>query len=163
MNTMQMKLELVAVPVSDVDRAKAFYTEKIGFHADHDYQVRDDLRFVQLTPPGSACSIVIGVGITDMPPGSQKGLQMVVADVKAVRDELVKRGVAASEIDVQPWGSFVYFSDPDGNRWSLQQLPVRSYMLPARICGVSLCLLRPGIRLHRCLARAIPHIRCGSI
>ena len=125
MTTMQMKLELVAVPVSDVDRAKAFYTEQVGFNADHDYQVRDDLRFVQLTPPGSACSIVIGEGITDMPPGSQKGLQMVVEKVKAVRDELVKRGVAASEIDVQPWGSFVYFSDPDGNRWALQQLPAR--------------------------------------
>ncbi len=122
---MQMKLELVAVPVSDVDRAKAFYTEKIGFNADHDYQVRDDLRFVQLTPPGSACSIVIGVGITDMQPGSVKGLQMVVSDVKEVRDELVKRGVEVSEIEVMPWGSFVYFSDPDGNRWSLQQLPVR--------------------------------------
>ena len=122
---MQMKLELVAVPVSDVDRAKAFYTEKIGFNADHDYQVRDDLRFVQLTPPGSACSIVIGVGITDMQPGSLKGLQMVVSDVKEVRDELVKRGVEVSDIEVMPWGSFVYFSDPDGNRWSLQQLPVR--------------------------------------
>ncbi|HEX6551544.1 MAG TPA: glyoxalase superfamily protein [Ktedonobacteraceae bacterium] len=126
MTPMQMKLELVAVPVTDVDRAKAFYTEKIGFHDDHDYQVRDDLRFVQLTPPGSACSIVIGVGITDMPPGSQKGLQMVVADVEALRDELVKRGVAVSEIEVLPWGSFVYFSDPDGNRWSLQQLPSRT-------------------------------------
>ncbi len=126
MTTMQMKLELVAVPVSDVDRAKAFYTEKIGFHADHDHQVREDLRFVQLTPPGSACSIVIGVGITDMPPGSLKGLQMVVSDVKAVREELVKRGVDISEIDVQPWGSFAYFRDPDGNRWSLQQLPSRS-------------------------------------
>jgi len=126
MNTMQMKLELVAVPVSDVDRAKAFYTEKIGFHADHDHQVRDGLRFVQLTPPGSACSIVIGVGITDMPPGSQKGLQMVVANVKEVRDELVKRGVEISEIDVQPWGSFAYFRDPDGNSWSLQQLPSRT-------------------------------------
>jgi catechol 2,3-dioxygenase-like lactoylglutathione lyase family enzyme len=123
---MQMKLELVAVPVSDVDRAKAFYTEKIGFHADHDHQVRDDLRFVQLTPPGSACSIVIGVGITDMQPGSVKGLQMVVSDVKEVRDELVKRGVAVSEIEVMPWGSFAYFSDPDGNSWSLQQLPVRT-------------------------------------
>ncbi|HLJ33676.1 MAG TPA: VOC family protein, partial [Ktedonobacteraceae bacterium] len=88
-----MKLELVAVPVTDVDRAKAFYTEKIGFHADHDHRVSDAIRFVQLTPPGSACSIVIGVGITEMPPGSQKGLQMVVADVKEVRDELVKRGV----------------------------------------------------------------------
>jgi catechol 2,3-dioxygenase-like lactoylglutathione lyase family enzyme len=123
---MQMKLELIAVPVSDVDRAKAFYTEQIGFHADHDYQVRDDLRFVQLTPPGSACSIVIGVGITDMPPGSVKGLQMVVSDVQEVRDELVKRGVAVSDIEVMPWGSFVFFSDPDGNRWSLQQLPVRN-------------------------------------
>ena len=126
MTPMQMKLELVAVPVTDVDRAKAFYTEKIGFHADHDHQVRDDLRFVQLTPPGSACSIVIGVGITDMPPGSQKGLQLVGADVKAVREELVKRGVAVSEIEVMPWGSFVSFSDPDGNRWSLQQLPSRT-------------------------------------
>ena len=126
MNTMQMKLELVAVPVSDVDRAKAFYTEKIGFHADHDHQVREDLRFVQLTPPGSACSIAIGVGITDMEPGSVKGLQMVVSDVKAVREELVKRGVDISEIDVQPWGSFAYFRDPDGNSWSLQQLPSRT-------------------------------------
>ena len=97
-----MKLELVAVPVSDVDRAKTFYTEKIGFNADHDYQVRDDLRFVQLTPPGSACSIVIGVGITDMPPGSVKGLQMVVSDVKEVRDELLKRGAEVSEVEVMP-------------------------------------------------------------
>ena len=125
MNTMQMKLELVAVPVSDVDRAKAFYTEKISFHADHDHQVREDLRFVQLTPPGSACSIVIGVGITSMEPGSLHGLLMVVSDVKAVREELVKRGVDISEIDVQPWGSFVYFRDPDGNSWSLQQIPRR--------------------------------------
>jgi catechol 2,3-dioxygenase-like lactoylglutathione lyase family enzyme len=123
---MQMKLELVAVPVSDVDRAKAFYTEKIGFHADHDHQVRQDLRFVQLTPPGSACSIVIGVGITTMQPGSLQGLLMVVPDVKAVREELVKRGVDISEIDVQPWGSFAYFRDPDGNSWSLQQLPSRT-------------------------------------
>jgi catechol 2,3-dioxygenase-like lactoylglutathione lyase family enzyme len=123
---MEMKLELVAVPVSDVDRAKAFYTEKVGFHADHDYQVNDNLRFVQLTPPGSACSIVIGTGITEMPPGSVKGLQMVVADVQAIRDELVKRGVEISEIEVMPWGSFAYFNDPDGNRWAFQQLPVRN-------------------------------------
>jgi catechol 2,3-dioxygenase-like lactoylglutathione lyase family enzyme len=122
---MQMKLELVAVPVTDVDRAKAFYTEKIGFHADHDHQVRKDLRFVQLTPAGSACSIVIGVGITTMQPGSLEGLLMVVSDVKAVREELVKRGVGISQIDVQPWGSFAYFRDPDGNNWSLQQLPSR--------------------------------------
>src|SRR5215471_11928972 len=121
MTPIQMKLELVAVPVSDVDRAKAFYIEQIGFHADHDYQVKDDLRFVQLTPPGSACSIAIGVGITDMPPGSQKGLQMVVAEVKVVRDELIKRGVAVSEIEVMSWGSFAYFNDPDGNTWSFQQ------------------------------------------
>src|SRR5712692_10820954 len=97
---MDWKLELVILPVSDVDRAKAFYTEKIGFNADHDHTVSDTLRFVQLTPPGSACSIVIGLGITDMPPGSQKGLQMVVSDVKEVRDELVKRGVAVSDIEV---------------------------------------------------------------
>ncbi len=125
MDNMQMKLELVAVPVTDVDRAKAFYTEKLDFHADFDQQVREDLRFVQLTPPGSACSIVMGVGITTMRPGSLEGLLMVISDVKAVREELLKRGVDASEIDVQPWGSFVYFRDPDGNSWSLQQLPSR--------------------------------------
>ena len=123
---MQMKLELVAVPVSDVDRAKAFYTEKIGFNADHDYRVSDTLRFVQLTPPGSACSIVIGEGITDMPPGSVKGLQMVVSDANEVRDELVKRGAEVSEIEVMLWGSFIYFDDPDGNKWAIQQLPPRN-------------------------------------
>ncbi len=120
-----MKLELVPVPVSDVDRAKAFYTDTIGFIADHDHQVSDTLRFVQLTPPGSACSIVIGTGITEMQPGSVKGLQMVVADIHATRDELVGRGAEVSAIEVLPWGSFVYFSDPDGNSWSLQQLPDR--------------------------------------
>jgi len=125
-NTIQMKLELVAIPVSDVDRAKAFYTEKIGFHADHDHRVREDLRFVQLTPPGSACSIAIGVGITTMQPGSLEGPLMVVSDVKAVREELIKRGVDISEIDVQPWAIFAYFRDPDGNRWSLQLLPRRA-------------------------------------
>ena len=122
---MQMKLELVPVPVSDVDRAKAFYTEKIGFDADHDHQVNEGLRFVQLTPPGSACSIAIGTGLTEMPPGSIKGLQMVVADVREVRDELAKRGVEISEVEIMPWGSFAFFSDPDGNSWSLQQLPPR--------------------------------------
>jgi catechol 2,3-dioxygenase-like lactoylglutathione lyase family enzyme len=126
MNTIQMKLELVMVPVSDVDCAKAFYTEKVGFLADHDHQVREDLRFVQLTPPGSACSIAIGVGITTKQPGSLEGLLMVVSDVKAVRAELVKRGVDISEIDVQSWGLFAYFRDPDGNSWSLQQIPSRS-------------------------------------
>jgi catechol 2,3-dioxygenase-like lactoylglutathione lyase family enzyme len=122
---MDMKLELVPVPVTDVDRAKAFYVDQIGFHADHDHRVTDDLRFVQLTPPGSACSIVIGMGITEMAPGSQKGLQVVVEDVEAVRRELVGRGVATSEVDVQPWGSFIFFSDPDGNTWAVQQIPVR--------------------------------------
>jgi predicted enzyme related to lactoylglutathione lyase len=122
---MQMKLEVVHVPVSDVDRAKAFYTEQIGFNADHDHQVNDELRFVQLTPPGSACSIAIGTGLTQMKPGSIEGLMMVVADVQAARDELMQRGTDVSEIDVQPWGSFVYFSDPDGNSWVLQQLPNR--------------------------------------
>ncbi len=123
---MDWKIELVAIPVTDVDRAKAFYVEQVGFNADHDYQVREDLRFVQLTPPGSACSIVLGTGVTEMPPGSQKGVQVVVGDVEAARNELIGRGVAASEIDVQPWGSFVFFSDPDGNTWALQQLPARA-------------------------------------
>jgi catechol 2,3-dioxygenase-like lactoylglutathione lyase family enzyme len=121
-----MKLELVAVPVTDVDRAKAFYVDQVGFHADHDHKVTDELRFVQLTPPGSACSIVIGKGITQMAPGSQKGLQVVVDDVEAVREALVGRGVETSAVDVQPWGLFVYFSDPDGNTWAVQQIPTRA-------------------------------------
>ena len=120
---MQMKLELVAVPVTDVDRAKTFYVEKVGFNADHDHSVRPGLRFVQLTPPGSACSIVVGDGVTDMAPGTQHGLQMVVADAKAAGDELRGRGVDASEVDVQQWGSFVTFVDPDGNMWALQGPP----------------------------------------
>jgi predicted enzyme related to lactoylglutathione lyase len=122
---MQMKLELVPVPVSDVDRAKAFYVERVGFDADHDHQVNENLRFVQLTPPGSACSIAIGVGLTEMAPGSVKGLQMVVADIEAAHEELAERGVAVSEIEDLPWGSFVFFSDPDGNTWALQQSPGR--------------------------------------
>ncbi|RCW47017.1 catechol 2,3-dioxygenase-like lactoylglutathione lyase family enzyme [Halopolyspora algeriensis] len=121
---MDWKLELVPVPVTDVDRAKAFYVEQVGFRADHDHRVSEALRFVQLTPPGSACSIVMGTGITEMRPGSQQGLQVVVEDVAAARRELLARGVQAGEIDVQPWGSFVAFSDPDGNTWSLQQLPL---------------------------------------
>ncbi len=120
---MDWKLELVAIPVTDVDRAKAFYVDQVGFHDDHDHQVSDTMRFVQLTPPGSACSIVLGTGVTTMPPGTQRGVQVVVADVEAARKELVSRGVEASEVDVQPWGSFVTFSDPDGNTWALQQLP----------------------------------------
>ncbi len=122
---MDWKIELIAIPVTDVDRAKAFYVEQVGFHADHDYQVHEGLRFVQLTPPGSACSIVLGVGITEMPPGSQQGVQVVVADVAAARRQLIERGVAASGIDPQPWGLFVRFSDPDGNTWVLQQIPDR--------------------------------------
>lgn len=120
-----MKLEVAAVPVTDVDRAKNFYVDQVGFVADHDHQVNPELRFVQLTPPGSACSIVLGTGITDMPPGSQRGLQMVVADVAAVRAELLAKGVDVTEIDVMPWGSFAFFADPDGNAWSLQELPPR--------------------------------------
>ena len=122
---MDWKIELVAIPVADVDRAKAFYVDQVGFTADHDYQVSDELRFVQLTPPGSACSVVMGTGVTEMPPGSQKGGQVVVADVEAARRELLARGVQASDVDVQPWGSFVTFSDPDGNTWALQQVPPR--------------------------------------
>lgn len=123
---MNMKLELVPVPVTDVDRAKSFYVDRVGFHADHDHRVSPSLRFVQLTPPGSACSVVIGDGITEMAPGSQKGLQMVVADVAAARAVLESRGVEVSEVEHMPWGSFVFFGDPDGNSWALQQLPARS-------------------------------------
>jgi catechol 2,3-dioxygenase-like lactoylglutathione lyase family enzyme len=122
---MDWKIELVAIPVTDVDRAKAFYVDQVGFNADHDYQVHEGLRFVQLTPPGSACSIVLGTGVTEMPPGSQKGVQVVVGDVEAARQQLISRGVDASDVDVQPWGSFVTFSDPDGNTWALQQIPPR--------------------------------------
>ena len=122
---MDWKLELVPVPVSDVDRAKSFYTEQVGFNADHDHQVSDELRFVQLTPPGSACSISMGTGLGDAPPGSVQGLQLVVSDVNAARAELLERGVDVSEVQVFPWGSFVFFSDPDGNEWAIQQLPPR--------------------------------------
>jgi catechol 2,3-dioxygenase-like lactoylglutathione lyase family enzyme len=119
---MDWKLELVAVPVSDVDRAKDFYTEQAGFNLDHDHTVSDDMRFVQLTPPGSACSIAIGKGIVDAEPGSLKGLQLVVSDADAARSELVGRGVQASEVQDFAWGRFVFFEDPDGNRWSVQQI-----------------------------------------
>jgi predicted enzyme related to lactoylglutathione lyase len=122
---MDWKLELVAIPVSDVDRAKAFYTEQAGFTADHDHTVSDAIRFVQLTPPGSACSITIGRGITDAEPGSVRGMQMVVSDIHGARAELVARGTAVSEVEVFPWGSFVFFADPDGNRWAVQELPNR--------------------------------------
>jgi catechol 2,3-dioxygenase-like lactoylglutathione lyase family enzyme len=119
---MDWKLELVAVPVSDVDRARNFYADQVGFNLDHDHTVSDDLRFIQLTPPGSACSIALGKGITDAEPGSVRGLQIVVDDVAAARAELVERGVAAGEVEDYPWGRFVFFADPDGNRWALQQI-----------------------------------------
>jgi catechol 2,3-dioxygenase-like lactoylglutathione lyase family enzyme len=120
---MDWKIELIAIPVSDVDRAKAFYVEKAGFNADHDHLVSDDIRFVQLTPPGSACSIVLGKGITEEPPGSVQGVQMVVPDINAARTELVERGVDVGEVQVFPWGSFLFFKDPDGNGWAVQELP----------------------------------------
>jgi predicted enzyme related to lactoylglutathione lyase len=119
---MDWKLELVMIPVSDIDRAKAFYTDKAGFNADHDHTVSDEIRFVQLTPPGSACSIAIGKGITDAAPGSVVGLQMVVPDIEAAHDELVKHGAEVSEIQELAWGRFVFFADPDGNKWAVQQL-----------------------------------------
>jgi catechol 2,3-dioxygenase-like lactoylglutathione lyase family enzyme len=119
------RLELVSIPVSDVDRAKAFYTEKAGFNADHDHAVSDELRFVQLTPPGSACSIAIGEGLTQKPPGSVEGMQMVVSDIDAARAELAGRGVEVSEVQEFPWGKFVWFSDPDGNGWAVQEIPPR--------------------------------------
>jgi predicted enzyme related to lactoylglutathione lyase len=122
---MDWKLELIAIPVSDVDRAKSFYSEQVGFNADHDHVVSDEIRFVQLTPPGSACSIALGKGVVETPPGSAQGLQMVVSDIQAARAELAERGVEVSEVQEFPWGSFVFFSDPDGNGWSVQQLPDR--------------------------------------
>jgi len=123
---MDMKLELIPVPVTDVDRAKAFYVDQAGFNADHDHRVNESLRFVQLTPPGSACSITIGEGLTTMEPGSLKGLQVVVADADAARDELAGRGVEVSDVQEFPWGRFVFFKDPDGNEWSVQQIVRRS-------------------------------------
>ena len=122
---MDWKLELVAIPVSDVDRAKSFYVDKVGFNADHDHRVSDEIRFVQLTPPGSACSIALGTGIMNTPPGSVQGMQLVVADIDAARAELVERGVEVSDVQKFDWGSFVFFSDPDGNGWSVQAIPPR--------------------------------------
>jgi len=119
---MDYKLELIAVPVSDVDRAKAFYTDQAGFNADHDHAVNENLRFVQLTPPGSACSIAIGQGVVDSEPGSVKGLQLVVDSADAARADLAGRGVDVSEVQEFPWGRFVFFSDPDGNAWSVQEI-----------------------------------------
>ncbi len=123
---MDFRLELVQVPVTDVDRAKAFYTEKAGFNADHDFQVTPELRFVQLTPPGSACSIALGAGLSTMAPGSVQGLQVVVTDIEAAHDELAGRGVEVSDVQDFPWGRFVFFSDPDGNGWAVQQIVPQS-------------------------------------
>ena len=122
---MDWKIELVAIPVSDVDRAKAFYTQKVGFNADHDHRVSDEVRFVQLTPPGSACSIALGTGISQSEPGSVQGMQMVVSDINAAYAELVERGVEVSEVQEFDWGLFIFFSDPDGNGWAVQQIPAR--------------------------------------
>jgi predicted enzyme related to lactoylglutathione lyase len=121
---MDMRLELVTVPVSDVDRAKDFYV-RAGFNADHDHTVSDEMRFVQLTPPGSACSIALGTGLTDAAPGSVKGMQLVVADADAARAELTERGIEVSDVSDFPWGRFVFFTDPDGNAWALQEIPAR--------------------------------------
>jgi predicted enzyme related to lactoylglutathione lyase len=119
------KIELIAIPVSDVDRAKAFYVDQAGFVADHDHAISEELRFIQLTPPGSACSIALGLGITDAEPGSVRGIQMVVDDADAARAQLASRGVEVGEVQEFPWGRFVFFSDPDGNRWSVQELQAR--------------------------------------
>jgi catechol 2,3-dioxygenase-like lactoylglutathione lyase family enzyme len=134
---MDWKLEVVVVPVADVDRAKHFYSEQAGFVVDHDTRISDEMRFVQLTPPGSACSIVVGAGSVDMAPGSLKGLQLVVSDIEAARAELVGRGVEVSKIQhyegaaLVPgrggdWNSFIFFSDPDGNSWGVQESPARN-------------------------------------
>src|SRR3989440_2923781 len=138
---MDWRLELVQVPVSDVDRAKSFYTEKVGFNADHDHQVSDEIRFVQLTPPGSACSIALGSGLSNMQPGSVQGLQLVVSDIDAARAELLERGVEVGEVQNFDWGSFVFFSDPDGNGWSVQQPPPRG-----ELPGVPVAIVTGGGR-----------------
>ena len=122
---MEYKLELVAVPVSDPDRAKGFYTEQLGFNADYDHRVSEELRFIQLTPRGSACSIAIGTGLMETEPGSVQGLQLVVDDIEAAHAELSGRGVEVSPVQDFPWGRFVFFKDPDGNGWAVQQIPPR--------------------------------------
>jgi len=122
---MDWKLELIAVPVTDVDRAKAFYVDQVGFNADHDHRVSDEMRFVQLTPPGSACSIAIGEGIMETEPGSVQGLQLVVSDADAARAHLQDNGIEVGEVQDFPWGRFVFFKDPDGNGWAVQEIPKR--------------------------------------
>jgi len=120
------KIELIIIPVTDIDRAKAFYVDRVGFHADFDHRVDENIRFVQLTPPGSACSIAFGQGLTDAEPGSVKGIQVVVADADEARAELMAKGVMVSDVQDMAWGRFVFFADPDGNAWTLQELPNRS-------------------------------------
>lgn len=122
---MDWKIELVAIPVTDVDRAKGFYVDQDGFVEDHDYQVSEELRFVQLTPPGSACSIAIGKGVIDAAAGSVEGMQIVVSDIEEAHRHLTERGVDVSDVQDFAWGRFVFFADPDGNRWAVQQLPAR--------------------------------------
>ena len=117
-----MRLELIQVPVSDIDRAKAFYVDKVGFNDDHDHRVSEEIRFVQLTPPGSACSIALTTGSHDMEPGSIEGIQLFIDDADSARAELAERGVEVSEVQDFPWGRFVFFSDPDGNGWAVQQI-----------------------------------------
>lgn len=119
---MDWKIELIAVPVTDIDRAKTFYVDTVGFTLDHDHTVSDTIRFVQITPPGSACSFVLDKGLGEMPPGTQKGIQAVVPDADEALEHLRGRGVQAKGVDEQPWGRFVYFADPDGNTWALQQI-----------------------------------------
>ena len=126
----EMRLELVQVPVSDVDRAKSFYVERVGFNDDHDHRVSDEVRFVQLTPPGSACSIALTTGAHEMEPGSLEGIQLVVEDADATRAELLERGVEVSEVQTFPWGRFVFFTDPDGNGWSVQQIQYPGRPIP---------------------------------
>jgi catechol 2,3-dioxygenase-like lactoylglutathione lyase family enzyme len=128
---MDIKIEVIHVPVTDVDVAKSFYVDKIGLHEDIDVRVSESLRFVQLTPPGSACSVVIGEGLTDMAPGSQRGIMAVIDNADDARAQLLGTGVDVSEVDEQEWGRFIYFADPDGNAWTLQQLPDRSQEAPA--------------------------------
>ena len=123
---MDWKIELIILPVTDVDRARDFYANQIGFHLDHDHVVSDEMRFVQLTPPGSGCSIAIGKGLTDAEPGSVQGLQIVVDDIEAARAQLLENGVEIGPVDIQPWGHFLYFADPDGNRWNIQYIPYRN-------------------------------------
>ena len=123
---MDCRIELIFVPVTDVDRAIDFYVEKLGFRLDFNIRVSEELRFVQVTPPTSACSIAFGEGISDMEPGSQRGIQVVVDDVRVAREQVVAGGVEASEVETLDWGSFSIFSDPDGNRWTMQEVPKRS-------------------------------------